>query len=218
MRSRFAVLGLLLSLATPVAAQPRVGLVVGLSPNAEPTGARKARVQVQDLLADLRWAQALEQAFPIRLNYRLEVWRSREGWVDDFQRAAEWNTVIQREPLEDQYRVQRFLLSGQEEFRFATREELERWVRQINEVDVLPQGTGTFYYTVTLRITALSDEDMEELERFLAGQAAAQPGAPGGGSSIGRSLRRFLLRMAGLPMEELEVQSERFVVRRRARD
>lgn len=211
---RLPLAGFALSLlcATSVAAQQRVGLVVGLSPTAEPTGARKARVQVQDLLADLRWDQALEQAFPIRLNYRLEVWRSREGWVDDFQRAAEWNTVIQREPLEDQYRVQRFLRSGREEYRFTTREELERWIRQINEVDVLPQGTGTFYYTVTLRITALSDDDMEELERFLAGQSAPQPGAPGG--SIGRSFRRFLLRMAGLPMEDLEVQSERFVVRR----
>ena len=210
-RTAFAVLALALSLSAEGRAQPRVGLVVSLSPIADARGARRPQVQVRDLLADPRWAQALEQAFPIRLNFRLEVWRSREGWVDDFQRATEWNTVIQREPLEEQYRLQRFLLSGQQEYRFATLDELDRFVRAINLVDVLPQGTGTFYYTVTLRITALSDEDMEELERFLAGDTT--PGARGGGS-VGRSLRRFLLRMAGLPMEELEVQSERFVVRR----
>jgi hypothetical protein len=212
---RFPLLVLALSawLAAPAAGQtPRVAVVLGLAPQAEANGARRAMVQVQDLLADQRWAGALDQSFPIRLSFRLEIWRSREGWIDDFQRATEWTTVIQREPLEDQYRVTRILLSGPEEFRLTTREELDRWVRAINMVDALPQGTGTFYYTVTLRITALSDEDMEELDRFLAG-LPADPSRER--SSIGRSLRRFLLRVAGLPGEELEVRSQTFTVRRR---
>jgi hypothetical protein len=200
-------------LAAPAASQnPRVAVVVGLAPQAEPNGARRAMVQVQDLLSDQRWSGALDQSFPIRLSFRLEILRTREGWIDDFQRATEWTTVIQREPLEDQYRVTRILLSGPEEFRLTTREELDRWVRAINLVDALPQGTGTFYYTVTLRITALSDEDMEELDRFLAG-LPANPSRER--SSIGRSLRRFLLRVAGLPGEELEVRSPTFAVRRR---
>jgi uncharacterized protein DUF4390 len=212
-RAALVLLALGLGLAPSAAGQPRVGLVVGLEQQAPPNGARRALVQVQDLLADLRWSQALDQSFPIRLSFRLEIWRSREGWIDDFQRATEWSTVIQWEPLEDQYRVTRILLSGIEEFRFTSKEELDRWVRQINLVDALPQGTGTFYYNVTLRITALSDDDMEELERFLAGQSGAQ--VPPQRSSIGRSLRRFLLRMAGLPWEELEVKSGKFTVVRR---
>jgi dsDNA-binding SOS-regulon protein len=211
-RSAPVLLALGLGLASSAASQPRVGLVVSLHQQAEATGARRALVQVKDLLADVRWSQALDQSFPIRLSFRLEIWRSREGWIDDFQRATEWSTVIQWEPLEDQYRVTRILLSGVEEFRFTSKEELDRWVRQINLVDALPQGTGTFYYNVTLRITALSDEDMEELERFLAGQSGTP--VPPQRSSIGRSVRRFLLRMAGLPWEELEVKSGRFTVRR----
>jgi hypothetical protein len=161
-------------------------------------------------LSDLRWSQALEQSFPIRLNFRLEIWRSRDGWIDEFQRATEWATVVQREPLQDQYRVTRLLLSGPEEFRFATREELVRWLRFANEVDALPSGAGTFYYAVTLTITALSDEDMEELEQFLAGEAGA-PAKPDR-SSLGKRVRQFLLRVAGLPWEELEVRTERFRV------
>jgi dsDNA-binding SOS-regulon protein len=211
-RSALALLALGLGAVPSAVAQPRVGLVVGLYDKAEPNGARKALVQVKDLLADLRWSQALDQSFPIRLSFRLEIWRSREGWVDDFQRATEWSTVIQWEPLEDQYRLTRILRSGVEEFRFTSKEELDRFVRQINLVDAVPQGTGTFYYNVNLRITALSDDDMEELERFLAGQSGTP--APPQRSSIGRSVRRFLLRMAGLPWEELEVKSGKFTVRR----
>ncbi|HEU5219912.1 MAG TPA: DUF4390 domain-containing protein [Gemmatimonadales bacterium] len=197
--------------AAPVSAQtPRVSLSVALGPDNLPMHARRARVQVRDLLGDKRWSDALEQLFPIRLSFRLEIWRSRDGWIDEFQRAAEWSTVIQREPLQDQYRVTRLLLSGPEEFRFATRDELERWLRYTTEVDALPQGTGSFYYTVTLTITALSNEDMEKLERFLAGQDAA-PVQPEN-NSLGKRVRQFLLRIAGLPWEELEVRSEKFRV------
>ena len=211
-RVALSLLALSLGLAPRAAGQSRVSLLVGLSqPGAE--GARQAQVQVRDLLADPRWSQALDQSFPIRLTFRLEIWRSREGWIDDFQRQTEWSTVIDYQPLEEQFRVRRIFLSGTEEYRFGSKADVERWIRQINQVEALPQGTGTFYYNVNLRITALSNEDMEELERFLAGQAGAP--RPEGGSSIGRSVRRFLLRVAGLPWEELEVRSNKFVVRRR---
>jgi hypothetical protein len=152
----------------------------------------------------------LDKTFPLRLQFRLEIWRSKEGWIDDFQRATEWSLVIQREPLQDVYRVTRLLLSGPEEFRFATRDELDAWVRQVNQIDVVPRGSGTFYYNVTLRISALSDEDMEELERFLSGDpnAPRRPTSP-----FWRSVRNFFLRMAGLPQQQLEARSEKFVVR-----
>lgn len=210
---RSPLLALLLGLVftAPVGAQtPRVSLHVGLGPDSFPMHARQPRVQVRNLLADKRWSEALEQLFPIRLTFRLEIWRSREGWIDEFQRATEWSTVVQREPLQDQYRVTRLLLSGPQEFRFGTRDELARWLSYTNEVEARPEGTGTFYYTVNLVITALSDKDMEALERFLAGQPAA-PAAPEN-NSLGKRIRQFLLRLAGLPMEELEERTPSFRV------
>jgi hypothetical protein len=208
----FALLLGVVSTAPAVAQTPRVSLVVRLGPDTFPHHVRHPLVQVKDLLADERWAQALEAAFPIRLNFHLEIWRSRDGWIDEFQRATEWNTVIQREPLQEQYRVTRiFVAQPPQEFRFTTKEELARWLGFTNEVDVQPTGAGTFYYAVRLTITALSDEDMEELERFLAGQPADAPNKPEGGS-LGKRVRQFLLRIAGLPREELEVRSERFRV------
>lgn len=211
-RSLPLVLLLGLALAAPAAAQtPRVGVSVRLGPDSFPFHARRPLVQVRDLLADPRWSQALEAAFPIRLRFELQIWRSREGWIDEFQRATEWSTVIEREPLQDQYRVtQIFLSQAPHEFRFGTRDELARWIGFTNEVEVQPTGTGTFYYTVVLTITALSDQDMEELERFLAGEPAnaAKPEQ----SSFGKRIRQFFLRLGGLPKEELEARSERFKV------
>ena len=189
---------------------PRVNLSVRLSPDSMPNGARRPWIQVRNLIPDPVWSEALDKAFPVRLEFRLEIWRGREGWIDDFQRATEWNVVIQREPLQDVYRVTRILLSGPEEFRFATRDELDAWIRQVNQIDVLPRGSGNFYYNVSLRISALSDDDMEELERFLSGD----PNAPRQQTSaLIRALRGFFLRLAGLPQQTLEARSERFVVR-----
>ncbi|HSE52436.1 MAG TPA: DUF4390 domain-containing protein [Gemmatimonadales bacterium] len=199
-------------LNAPAAAQrPKVGLSVQLGPDTFPRGVRYARVQLRSLFADPDWANALDQSFPIRLTYRMEIWRSRDGWIDEFQRATEWSTVIQYEPLQDQYRVTELLLSGPVETRFQTRDELARWIGITREVDALPVGAGSFYYDVKLRISALSDEDMEEIEQFLSG-GQATPARPER-SSIGRSFRRFLLRLAGLPGEELTVRTERFRVR-----
>ena len=93
-------------LTAPAAAQrPKVGLSVQLGPDTFPRGVRYARVQLRSLFADPDWANALDQSFPIRLTYRMEIWRSRDGWIDEFQRATEWSTVIQYEPLQDRKSV-----------------------------------------------------------------------------------------------------------------
>jgi len=215
MRKAWLLLPLALVAVRPAPAgaqNQRVQLSLQLSRDTAPNGARKPQVQVRDLLSDRRWAEALDQSFPIRLNYRLEVWRSREGWIDEFQRSVEWATVIQREALQDQYRVTRLFLSGPEEHRFTTRDELSRWLGAINEVDMLPNGAGSFYYAVSVTISALSDEDMEELERFLAGDSVGS--ARGDRGSLGKGIRRFLLRVAGLPGEERRAQTPVFRMRR----
>ena len=214
---RFRIAGLvmlaLLGASGARAQSERVSLSVQLSPTVLPGGARRPRLQVHDLLTDSRYALALSRSFSIRLSFRLEIWRSREGWIDEFQRATEWTTVIQHEPLQDQYKVTQILKSGFDETRFGTLNELIKDMDLPSEIDAVPSGAGTFYYAVKLTITALSDEDMEELERFLAGDTSTAPHAPGR-SSLGKGLRKFLLRVAGLPGDELEVRSERFRVSR----
>ena len=200
-----------LAVAPARAQTPRVGVSVQLGPDSFPRGLRYPRVQVRSLLADPRWSEALAQAFPIRLAFRLEIWRSRDGWIDAFQRAAEWSMVIQYEPLQEQYRVTELLLAGPVETRFPSRDELARWIGITRQVDALPRGSGEFYYDLKLRISTLSDEDIAELDQFLAGVPTSPNRPPP--RTFGRSFTRFLLRLAGLPGEDLTVRTEKFRVR-----
>jgi len=209
---RIALLLLALALGAAdasTAQSTRVGLTVNLWPAAAPGAGRQPLVRITSLFRDSRWSEALEQSFPIRLQFRVEIWRSREGWIDEFQRAADWSIVVQREPLEENYRVTDILQAGTSEVRFSSRLELEQNIGTPRRIDVLPRGTGVFYYNVRLRIRALSDEDMDELERFLAGESNAPRTER---SPLARSMRRLFLRMAGLPSEDLEIRSEKFTV------
>ena len=41
-----------------------------------------ARVQATSLLADGKFTTLMRSGFPLRLHYRLELWRARSGWFD----------------------------------------------------------------------------------------------------------------------------------------
>src|SRR5689334_1611191 len=69
-------------LAPAVLAQgARVSVSMALNATPEGNGARKPIVYLRGLLNDSRWNQALDNSLPIVLNYHLEVWRSRDGWI-----------------------------------------------------------------------------------------------------------------------------------------
>ena len=96
------------------------------------------------------------------------------------------------------------------ERRANTLAELDGVLSQGFDVPVLPRAPGVYYYTITLAITPLSDSEMADYERFLQGDQAA-PGA-NQSSSLGRTTRRLLLRIAGLPTIEIDGRSDRFTV------
>jgi hypothetical protein len=198
----------------PVLAQSdRVSVAMALNAAAEPSGARKPIVYLRNLLADSRWNQALDNSLPIVITYHLEIWRSRDGWIDELSTEVEWQTVVAKEPLEDEYTVT--LIIGTRALRpnrFAVRDSAEIYLQRPQRVDVFPTRPGRFYYTLSVRITALSDADVAQLERFLAGDA--DPDATDQGTLFGRGIRRLLLRIAGLPSEVLQARTEEFQVGR----
>ena len=186
-----------------------VGVSLRLSPPVGAKGERKPYVQLRDLLTDRRWADALEASLPIILSYHLEIWRSRDGWIDEFIKATEWQTVVTKEPLQDEYTVTS-VEARPRVWRFASRDSVARHLSLINQIDITPIRAGNFYYTLTLRVTALSDTDIDELEQFLSGDP--EPRDRGQGKWVTRGIRRLLLRIAGLPSEELQAKSDQFVV------
>ncbi len=217
-RVRAAATGLLLTLAAAGAAHSQapaaVQLQVRLAPDSTTNGSRAPIVRSQNLLADGRWLSALRSGLPVRLHYRVEVWRSREGWFDTFERQAEWDVVVHHEPLLDQYTLLTIVGGRARERRYATLDALSAALEFAYRVNVQPARPGRFYFAAALQISTLSDSDLDELQRFLEGDVGdVAQGKERVGDALGRGATRFLLRLAGLPALRLEGRSEAFVVR-----
>ena len=204
--------------ARPAAAQApapqAVRLTVRLAADSTPAGSRAPVVRSENLLGDGRWLSALRSGLPVRLHYRVEVWRSRGGWFDAFERQAEWDVVLRHEPLLDQYTVLTLVGGRAQERRYATLDALSAALAFAYQVNVRPAVTGRYYYAASLEISTLSDSDLDELQRFLEGDLGeVAQGEEGVGDALGRGATRFLLRLAGLPSLRLEVRSPTFEVR-----
>jgi uncharacterized protein DUF4390 len=176
-------------------------------------GARSPIVRTYNLLADTPWLSMLRSGFPVRLHYRLEIWRSRSGWFDDLVRAEEWDVVARHDPLLDQFTVTRLVGRNRVENRYATPGALAAVLGLPYRIKVAPEDTGTYYYVGTLEVTTLSDSDLDELQRFFKGELEPAADTLNSGTTVGRGARRLMLRLAGLPTLKLTGRSDRFDVR-----
>ena len=193
-------------------AVPPVQLEVRLTaPSA--SGSRTPIVQSKNLLSEERWVSALRSGLPVRLHYRVQVWRSRDGWFDNFERQTQWDVVVRHEPLLDQYSLLTIVGGRGRERRFATLDALSAALRFSFQVNVQPESSGRYYYSATLEISTLSDSDLDELRRFLEGEPDDSAGRGKVGDALGRGATRLLLRIAGLPTLRLEARSEAFEIR-----
>lgn len=162
-------------------------------------------IQIHNLLQEATWHDALADAFPIALHWTVELWRPRGLWVPTSERRFEFEVVLRREPLLGQYT----LLTRQgrrtlPEQRFTDLRTLSVAVGQALRLPALtPSRSGEWWYTVSLRITTLNDEELAELERF-AGRS--------GGGTRGDAITRAMVKLVGLPTQTLEARSDRFQV------
>ncbi len=208
----------LLALAAPPEGQAQAGNSVRLEARLTPDSAQRGRgrapvVRSDNLLGDGRWLSALRSGLPVRLHYRVEVWRSRNGWLDELTRQVYWDVVVRHEPLLDQYTMLTIFGSRVQERRYATLDALTAALAFAYQINVSPTEAGSYYYTATLEVSTLSDSDLDELERFLEGDLEGSRGREGLGDALGRGATRFLLRLAGLPSLRLETRTGRFAIR-----
>jgi hypothetical protein len=169
-------------------------------------------VRTRNLLEETPWLTTLRQGLPVRLQYRLEVWRSREAWLDEVDRQLEWTIVVRHEPLLDQFTVTRLgpgSLKPQQR-RVATPGALAALLGLGYQFQIAPREPGRYYYSASLAVATLSDSDLDQFERILKGEL--DPRDTEGGSLAERA-RRLILRLAGLPTLNLSASSESFEVR-----
>ena len=145
-------------------------LHVSLTSDSTPSGARAPIVRSENLLgSESRWLAALRSGLPVRLHYRVETWRSRDGWFDDFAGQLEWDVVVRHEPLLDHYTLLTLVGQRRQERRYATLDALGAALAFAYQVNVRPDEPGGYYYAASLQVSTLSDSDLDELKRFLAG-------------------------------------------------
>ena len=167
-----------------------------------------ARVQSAALLADGKYVALLRSGFPLRLHYRVELWKVRSSWFDQFVHEASWDAVVRHDPLSDDFVLVR---TGGSTTRYPTVDDLAHALEIPYRVTLLPRGGGRFYFVCRLELTTLNDTDLEELTRWLKGEAGpAVAGSGSLGDALSRGAQRVLVRIAGLPRLTLEGRSAAF--------
>ena len=170
------------------------------------------RVRNTGLLADGKFIGLMRSGFPLRLHYRLELWRVRSSWFDQFVREVSWDAVARNDPLADDFVLIR---QGGAVSRYATPEELAAALDIPYTVTVRPpanSGEGArFYFVARLEVTTLNDTDLKELSRWLSGDVGPVVSGEGSfGQALARGAQRVLVRLAGLPRQRLEARSPTF--------
>lgn len=182
-------------------------LAVALPP--EP-GAASPVVTASGLLHDAVFAGALRDGFPVRFQFRLELWRASRLF-DRLEREQNWFVLAQLDPLTGVYSLTR---SDGTEQAFGNLEGLQRALAVTYTVDLpFPQGRQRtrYYYLASLSIESLSLSELEEVERWLRGdlgRAITREGDFGG--ALERGARRLLIRFSGLPRRRLEARTPVF--------
>lgn len=163
------------------------------------------RVQGTGLLADGRFVALMRSGFPLRLHYRLEMWRVRASWFDQFLREVSWDAVARHDPLADDFVLIR---TGGSTTRYATPEELARALEIPYTIQLHPPAGGRFYFICRLEVSTLNDTDLQELSRWLRGDVGPAVSGEGNfGEALVRGAQRVLVRIAGLPRQRLEARS-----------
>jgi len=166
------------------------------------------RVRSTGLLTDGKFVGLMRSGFPLRLHYRLELWKVRASWFDQFVREASWDAVARHDPLADDFVLIR---QGGAVSRYATPEELAHALEIPYTVTLRPStavGAGRFYFLARLEVTTLNDTDLQELSRWLSGDVGPAVSGEGSlGEALARGAQRVLVRLAGLPRQRLEARS-----------
>lgn len=193
-------------LALALALTPRVG--VAQSPTLTVTfQGNTPRVRSTGLLSDGKFVGLMRSGFPLRLHYRLELWKVRASWFDQFVREVSWDAVARNDPLADDFVLIR---QGGNVTRYSTPEELSAALDIPYTVTLQPNASspGRYYFVARLEVTTLNDTDLQELSRWLSGDVGPVVSGEGNfGEALARGAQRVLVRLAGLPRQRLEARS-----------
>lgn len=168
------------------------------------------RLVVGSVLDDDVLESAVRSGLPLRMRFRLELWR--DELIDDLVDQALWTALVAYEPLERRF-LAGLLQEGDSLASYPSWREARRVVEGAWTPGIRTPPPGRYYYLAVLEIETLSLSDLDELERWLRGEL--EPAVRGGrsvGGAIGTGVKRFLIRVLGLPARRYQARSGPFTV------
>jgi hypothetical protein len=204
-RAAWLVMAVLLGFgSTAIGAQQRPEIDIRMTPATYPP-----LVAVRNVLSESRFDPLLRSGFPARLHVRAEVWTVGR-WFDDVGGRAEWDVIVRYDPIDRTYDVGRLvggrLTSLGNYLRFAD-------ARAASELPYLPplpspRRGAKSYVLVQAELQTLEVSDLDELERWLSGEASpAVRGKRSPGTALTRGLRTLASRLLGGEVRRLEARS-----------
>lgn len=162
-------------------------------------------VRTQGLLADPGLRGALASGLPLRIRFRVELWE--KNFFDRLVGTHRAALAVLQDPLDGTYTLD----NGRAEARLSSLAEVESAAEAAFASTLHPTREGRFYYIAVLEIETLSLSDLEELQRWLRGEARpAVEGRRSVGRAVESGLRRALVRVIGMPTRKYEARSATF--------
>jgi len=167
-------------------------------PAAAERAAQAPAVRSVRMLTDRTTRELLYSGFPARLHYRLELWEAR-SFFDKLVSQMEWDVVVRYDPLARHYTVTRFAGQATTLGTFAELKDAEEAVaRPYTPEFKPPTGHAKHYYFVALQVEMLSVGDIDEVQRWLRGDAdSALKGHENAGTALSRGAGTLFTRLLG---------------------
>ena len=168
-------------------------------------------VSARGVLGDKDLLERLQNGFPTRLHFRVELWGTAK-FFNDQEGQREWDLVIRYDALDKVYAVvraqdERVSVLG----RFDKLSDAQEAAESPTRVSLVPRRDDRYYYIVRLGVETLSLSDLNEVESWLKGDFnPAVRGDKPAGTAIGRGLKALFLKLLGGDKRQYERRSTTF--------
>ena len=177
-----------------------------------PTLTSAPSVSVRGVLADNAFDELMRNGFPMRIHVRAELWRTR-SFLDDVVANVDWDVIVQFDSFDSVYEVLR--VTGDSVVQLGAYRKLidARAASELsyNVPSLTPPRGRESYITVRADVQTIELSDLDELQRWLKGEARpAVQGKKNPGTAITRGLRSLGSRLLGAEVRHLEQQTKAF--------
>jgi hypothetical protein len=166
-------------------------------------------VSANNLLA-LDEEELIKKGFPAQMRFRLELWPAT-GLAGSPSSSAEWQVVVDFEPLAGIFRVVRHSQDGYQSLgSYSKFSEVRQLVARPHQPRIrAPDTPGRYYYSITLEVERMTANDLANMRSWLGTGAGPKRST---GSVVAGFLGSLVKRMIGAQKKVYSGRSEIFEV------